>query len=177
MLFEIYNNKIKNNLKEKFSYKSIMEIPKLSKVTINVGLGVIERGAIDNIINDVMLISGQKPVIVMARKSISNFKLREGVPIGVMVTLRRLRMYHFLERLLYVALPRSRDFRGMKRDSFDGAGNYSFGIKEHIVFPEIEYGSGRVYGMDVSLTTTAKTDSECYELLSGFGFPFMEKNR
>lgn len=175
MLLELYQDEIKNYLMQRFSYKNIMEIPKIKKISVNIGLGIVDRATLENVANNVALISGQKPVIVKARKSIANFKLREGMPIGVKVTLRRLRMYHFLERLLYIALPRSRDFKGLKKSGLDGNGNYSFGIKEHIIFPEIGYSSGKIYGMDVSIITTAKNNEECLELLAKIGFPFIDR--
>ncbi|CAK8163254.1 50S ribosomal subunit protein L5 [Candidatus Xenohaliotis californiensis] len=173
MLKELYCNEIRDHLIKKFSYTNIMKVPKISKISINVGLGIAEKGIIDSVVKDIALITAQKPIIVRARKSVSNFKLREGMPVGVKVTLRRTLMYCFLERLLYIALPRSRDFKGLRKTSFDGNGNFSFGIKEHIIFPEVDYDSGKIYGMDLTIETTATTNEESLELLSKIGFPFV----
>ncbi|MDC0074212.1 50S ribosomal protein L5 [Alphaproteobacteria bacterium] len=174
-LKEYYENELRKELAEKFSYSNLMAVPKISKIVINMGVG---EGATDNkkvsaTCDQLTLIAGQKAVMTKARKSIANFKLREGVPIGAKVTLRKHRMYEFLDRLLTIALPRVRDFRGVSAKSFDGNGNYSLGIKEHIVFPEIDYDKVEVIrGLDVAIITTAKEDKEARELLRGFGMPF-----
>ena len=160
---------------KKFNYKSVMEIPKLDKVVINVGAGeaISNSKVIDAIMNDLMQITGQKPIICRAKKSVANFKLREGMPIGVKVTLRRENMYEFVDKLFNVAFPRVRDFRGINPNSFDGKGNYSTGIKEQLIFPEIEYDKiDKVRGMDINFITTAKTDEEAKELLEMLGAPF-----
>jgi len=160
---------------KKFNYKSVMEIPKLDKVIVNVGAGeaISNSKVIDAIVNDITQITGQKPVICRAKKSVANFKLREGMPIGVKVTLRRENMYEFVDKLFNVAFPRVRDFRGINPNSFDGRGNYSTGIKEQLIFPEIEYDKiDKVRGMDINFITTAKTDEEAKELLSLLGAPF-----
>ena len=162
-------------LMKKFNYKSVMEIPKLDKVIVNVGAGeaISNSKVIDAIVNDITQITGQKPVICRAKKSVANFKLREGMPIGVKVTLRRENMYEFVDKLFNVAFPRVRDFRGINPNSFDGRGNYSTGIKEQLIFPEIEYDKiDKVRGMDINFITTAKTDEEAKELLSLLGAPF-----
>ena len=160
---------------ERFNYKNKFEVPKLTKVVINIGVGeaVKDSKKIDSAIKEITAISGQKPVITRAKKAIATFKLREGMPIGVKVTLRKSHMYEFIDRLIYIALPRVRDFRGLNNKSFDGKGNYAFGIKEHIIFPEIHYESVTdVWGMDVIISTSAKTDDEALALLKGFNFPF-----
>ena len=160
---------------KKFGYKSVMQIPKIDKVVINVGAGEAKDNskAIDAIMNDLSLITGQKPVVCRAKKSVANFKVREGMPIGVKVTLRGERMYEFLDRLFNVAFPRVRDFRGISANSFDGRGNYSTGIKEQLIFPEIEYDKiDKVRGMDINIITTANTDEEARELLDLMGAPF-----
>ncbi len=160
---------------KKFGYKSVMQVPKLDKIIINVGCGEAKENAkvVDNIMNDLMLITGQKPVVCRAKKSVANFKLREGMIIGVKVTLRDEVMYEFLDRFFNVALPRVRDFRGINANSFDGRGNYSTGIKEQLIFPEIEYDKiDKVRGMDINFVTTAKTDEEARELLTLMGAPF-----
>ncbi len=162
-------------LMKKFNYKSVMEIPKLDKVVINVGAGEAKENSkvIDAIMNDLMQITGQKPVVCKAKKSVANFKLREGMPIGVKVTLRRENMYEFVDKLFNIAFPRVRDFRGINPNSFDGKGNYSTGIKEQLIFPEIEYDKiDKVRGMDINFITTAKTDEEAKELLELLGAPF-----
>ena len=174
-LRETYNNEVFNALKEKFQYKNVMEVPKLVKITINMGLGEAKDNAkvMESAVEEIALISGQKPVITKAKKSIANFKLREGQAIGCKVTLRGERMYEFTDRLVNLALPRVRDFRGVSADSFDGRGNYALGIKEQIIFPEIEYDKvDKVRGMDIIFVTTAKTDEEARELLRLFGMPF-----
>ena len=174
-LKEYYVDTVAPALMKKFNYKSVMEIPKLDKVVINVGAGVAISNSkvIDAIMNDLMQITGQKPIICRAKKSVANFKLREGMPIGVKVTLRRENMYEFVDKLFNVAFPRGRDFRGINPNSFDGKGNYSTGIKEQLIFPEIEYDKiDKVRGMDINFITTAKTDEEAKELLEMLGAPF-----
>ena len=176
MLLELYNDKVINDMKASFGYKNIMQVPKITKVCINVGLDVEGSKNIENVVRDISLISGQKPAITKARKSISGFKLRVGMPIGCKLTLRKKIMYEFLERLLYIVLPRSRDFRGLNPKSFDNNGNYSLGIKEHIIFPEINYGKvDKVIGMDINIITSALNNQEALSLLSGLGFPFRGK--
>ena len=170
-----YNEAIRKTIHEKFSYQNPMETPKLEKVVINIGVGdaVNDRKAVDAAYDDLALIAGQKPVITKAKKSIAGFKVREGMAIGVKVTLRKDRMYEFLDRLITIALPRVRDFRGLSPKSFDGRGNYAMGLKEHIVFPEIDYDKvDKIRGMDIIICTTAKTDDEARALLSEFNFPF-----
>ena len=174
-LKEYYVDTVAPALMKKFNYKSVMEIPKLDKVVINVGAGEAKENSkvIDAIMNDLMQITGQKPVVCKAKKSVANFKLREGMPIGVKVTLRRENMYEFVDKLFNIAFPRVRDFRGINPNSFDGKGNYSTGIKEQLIFPEIEYDKiDKVRGMDINFITTAKTDEEAKELLELLGAPF-----
>jgi large subunit ribosomal protein L5 len=174
-LKEFYKSDVAPALMKKFSYKSVMQIPKLDKIVINVGAGEAKDNAkvIDAIVNDLKIITGQKPAVCKARKSVANFKIREGMNIGVKVTLRGDRMYEFLDRLVNVALPRVRDFRGINPNSFDGKGNYNMGIKEQLIFPEIEYDKiDKVRGMDICFVTTATTDEEARELLSLMGAPF-----
>lgn len=174
-LREQYNNEVVPALMKKFGYKSIMQVPKLDKVVINIGLGDLKENpkALENAMKDLTQITGQKPVITKARKSIAAFKLREGVNIGCKVTLRSDKMYDFVYKLFNVALPRVRDFRGVSANSFDGRGNYAMGIKEQLIFPEIEYDKvDKVRGMDVIFVTTAKTDEEARELLTQFNMPF-----
>ena len=176
-LKELYVSTVAPSLMKKFSYKSVMQIPKIDKVVINVGAGEAKDNAkvIDAIMTDLAAITGQKPVVCRARKSVANFKIREGMPIGVKVTLRGERMYEFLDRLFNVAFPRVRDFRGISANSFDGRGNYSTGIKEQLIFPEIEYDKiDKVRGMDINIITTAETDEEAKELLSLMGAPFVK---
>ena len=170
-----YNEEIAPALMKKFGYKSVMQIPKLDKVIVNVGCGEAKDNAkiIDNVIRDVATITGQKPVPTVARKSVANFKVREGQTVGVKVTLRGERMWEFLDRLFNVALPRVRDFRGINPNSFDGRGNYAFGLKEQLIFPEIEYDKvDKIRGMDICICTTATTDEEAKELLTMVGAPF-----
>ena len=170
-----YLNEVVPALQEQFKYTNVMAIPKLDKVVINIGLGeaVANPKALDAALNDLTLITGQKPVVTRAKKSIAGFKLREGMPVGVKVTLRGDRMYEFVDRLVSVALPRVRDFRGVSPKSFDGRGNYSLGLKEQLIFPEIEYDKiDKVRGMDICFVTTAKTDEESRELLKLMGAPF-----
>lgn len=172
---DLYKNDVAPALMKKFGYKSVMQIPKLDKVVINVGCGEARDNAkvIDSIMGDLAQITGQKAVVCKARKSVANFKLREGMNIGAKVTLRADRMYEFVDRLFNVALPRVRDFRGINPNSFDGRGNYSMGIKEQLIFPEIEYDKiDKVRGMDIAFITTAKTDEEARELLTLLGAPF-----
>lgn len=170
-----YNNEIAAAMQKKFGYKNVMEIPKISKIVINMGVGEAKENAkaLESAIKDMETISGQKAVITKAKKSIANFKLREGVNIGCKVTLRGEKMYEFADRLINLALPRVRDFRGVNPNAFDGRGNYALGIKEQLIFPEIEYDKvDKVRGMDVIFVTTAKTDEEARELLTLFGMPF-----
>ena len=172
---DYYNSTVAPAMMKKFGYKSVMQIPKLDKIVINVGAGEARENAkvIDAIMNDLAAITGQKPVICRAKKSVANFKLREGMPIGVKVTLRNERMYEFLDKFFNVSLPRVRDFRGINPNSFDGRGNYSTGIKEQLIFPEIEYDKiDKVRGMDINFITTANTDEEAKELLTLMGAPF-----
>ena len=174
-LREFYDNKIKADLKHKYNYANDLAIPKLNKVVINMGVGEVveDKKRIDAAVEDLTLISGQKPIICFSKKSIAAFKLRDGLPIGTKVTLRGNNMYNFLDRLLNIALPRTKDFRGLNAKSFDGNGNYSFGIREHIIFPEIDFDKiDKIHGMDVTVCTTAKTDKEAKALLDAFGFPF-----
>lgn len=177
MLKETYKNEIAPALMKKFGYKSVMQIPKLDKIVINVGCGEARENSkvVDAIINDLQTITGQRPVVCRAKKSVANFKLREGMPIGVKVTLRGDRMYEFLERFFNLALPRVRDFRGINPNSFDGRGNYAMGVKEQLIFPEIDYDKiDAVRGMDIIMVTTANTDEEARELLKLMGAPFSE---
>ena len=174
-LKEQYVNEIAPALMKKFGYKSVMQIPKLDKVVINVACGEAKENSkvIDAVINDLSAITGQKPIVCKAKKSVANFKLREGMPIGVKVTLRSDKMYEFVDRLFNVAFPRVRDFKGINANSFDGRGNYSTGIKEQLIFPEIEFDKvDKVRGMDINFITTAKTDEEAKELLTLLGAPF-----
>ena len=170
-----YKAEIVPRLKEKFGYRNVMEVPRLSKVVVNMGLGdAIENvKVIETAAAEIAIITGQKPVVTKARKSIANFKLREGVPIGVMVTLRRDRMYQFLDKLIAIALPRVRDFKGVSPRGFDGRGNYTLGIKEQIMFPEVNYDKiDKIRGMNITIVTTARTDEEGLELLRLMGMPF-----
>jgi large subunit ribosomal protein L5 len=174
-LKDFYAKEVAPALMKKFSYKSVMQIPKLDKIVVNVGAGEAKDNAkaIDAIVNDLGIITGQKALVCRARKSVANFKLREGMPIGAKVTLRGERMYEFLDRLFNVALPRVRDFRGINPNSFDGRGNYSMGLKEQLIFPEIDYDKvDKVRGMDIAFITTAATDEEARELLTLMGAPF-----
>ena len=174
-LREIYKKEIVPALTKQFGYKSVMEVPRVSKVVLNMGVGeaVGDKKLLENAAADMQKIAGQKPVVTKARKAIAGFKIREGYPIGCMVTLRRERMYEFLDRFVTIALPRVRDFRGISGRAFDGRGNYNIGIKEQIIFPEIEYDKiDALRGMNVTITTSAKTDAEAKALLSAFRFPF-----
>ena len=174
-LRELYDNEITKQMTEKFGYKNVNMIPKLDKIVINIAVGEAKENSkvLDKVTEELAVISRQKPVLTRAKKSIANFKLREGMPIGCKVTLRGSRMYDFLDRLVNLALPRVRDFRGVNPDSFDGRGNYALGIKEQLIFPEIDYDQiDKTRGMDVIITTTAKTDEEARELLRLFNMPF-----
>ena len=174
-LQEFYQETVIKQLTEQFGYASAMQVPRISKITLNMGLGeaVGDKKVIENAVSDLVKISGQKPVVTKARKSIATFKIREGWPIGCKVTLRRERMYEFLDRLINVAMPRIRDFRGVSGRSFDGQGNYSMGVREQIIFPEIDYDKiDALRGMDITITTTARNDEEGRALLSAFKFPF-----
>lgn len=174
-LNEKYTNEIRQALHDKFQYKNVMEIPKIEKVVINIGVGdaVGNAKALESAVSDLTIIAGQKPVITKAKKSIADFKVREGMALGTKVTLRGERMYEFLDKLINVALPRVRDFRGVSAKAFDGRGNYALGLKEQLIFPEIEYDQvERVTGMDIIVVTSAKTDEEARELLTLFGMPF-----
>ena len=172
---DFYNSEVVPAMMKKFSYKNIMQVPKIEKIVINTGVGEAKDNpkTLESAVNDLTTISGQKPIITKARKSIANFKIREGMPIGCKVTLRGDKMYDFADRLISLALPRVRDFRGVSANSFDGRGNYSMGIKEQLIFPEISYDKiDKVRGMDIIFVTTAKTDEEAKELLTLFGMPF-----
>jgi len=174
-LQQIYREQIAPELMKQFGYTSPMEVPRLVKITLNMGVGeaVADKKVMDNAVADLTKIAGQKPIVTKARKAIAGFKIREGQPIGCMVTLRGLQMYEFLDRFVTVALPRVRDFRGISGRAFDGRGNYNVGVKEQIIFPEIEYDKvDALRGLNISITTTAKTDAEAKALLSGFRFPF-----
>ena len=174
-LAEIYRDKVAPALMEQFGYKSVMEVPRITKITLNMGVGeaVADKKVMDHAVADLTKIAGQKPVVTVSRKAIAGFKIREGQPIGCMVTLRGDRMYEFLDRFVTVALPRVRDFRGISGRSFDGRGNYNVGVKEQIIFPEIEYDKvDALRGLNVSITTTAKSDEEAKALLTAFRFPF-----
>jgi large subunit ribosomal protein L5 len=171
----LYREKIAPELSTKFGYKSVMEVPRITKITLNMGVGeaVADKKIMDNAVGDLTKIAGQKPVITKSRKAIAGFKIRENYPVGCMVTLRGVRMYEFLDRLVTVALPRVRDFRGISGRAFDGRGNYNLGVKEQIMFPEIEYDKiDAIRGLNISITTTAKNDEEAKALLSAFKFPF-----
>ena len=174
-LQKIYREKIAAELKEKFGYKSIMEVPRLTKITLNMGVSeaVADKKIMDNAVADLTKIAGQKPVVTKAKKAIAGFKIREGQAIGTMVTLRGVKMYEFLDRFVTVALPRVRDFRGISGRAFDGRGNYNVGVKEQIIFPEIDYDKiDALRGLNISITTSAQTDDECKALLAAFRFPF-----
>ena len=174
-LQEKYDKEVRPALTEKFGYKNVMQVPRIDKIVLNMGIGeaVNDRKKVDNAAADLGMIAGQRPVITRARKSIATYKVRDGMALGAKVTLRGHRMYEFLDRLVNIALPRVKDFRGLNPKSFDGRGNFAMGIKEHIVFPEIDYDKvDQVWGMDVIVCTTAATDDEARELLRGFNFPF-----
>lgn len=170
-----YREELAPKLKETLGLANVMQVPRLEKITINMGVGeaVNDKKIMDNAVRDLGLISGQKPLVTKSKKSIAGFKIRDGWPIGCKVTLRRERMYEFLDRLINISLPRTRDFRGLSAKSFDGRGNYTFGVKEHIIFPEIDFEkTDAVRGMDITFTTTAKDDASAKALLEAFGFPF-----
>ncbi|MDI9471644.1 MAG: 50S ribosomal protein L5 [Tissierellia bacterium] len=174
-LKDYYDSNVKSALAERFEYKSVMEVPKLDKIVINMGIGEAKDNPkfLENAINEIRAITGQQPIVIRARKSVANFKVRQGMNVGLMVTLRGKRMYEFLDRLVSVALPRVRDFRGLNPNSFDGRGNYSMGIREQLVFPEIRYDDVEaIRGMDITIVTTAKTDEEARELLMLMGMPY-----
>lgn len=174
-LQDYYRDTVIGQLTEEFGYRNVMEVPRIEKITLNMGLGeaVGDKKVIESAVSDMAKIAGQRPIVTKARKSVASFKIRDGYPIGCKVTLRRDRMYEFLDRLVSVALPRVRDFRGIPRKSFDGSGNYSLGVKEQIIFPEINYDQiDSIRGMDIAITTSAKTDEEGLALLKAFGFPF-----
>ncbi|MGE5389515.1 MAG: 50S ribosomal protein L5 [Deltaproteobacteria bacterium] len=174
-LYDLYKDEITPKLMEKFQYKNVMQVPKIERVVVNIGVGeaIQNPKALDGAVNDLTIITGQKPVITRAKKSIAGFKLREGMPIGCKVTLRGKMMYEFLDRLINLSLPRVRDFRGISPQAFDGRGNFALGIKEQTIFPEIEYDKiDKIRGMEVVIVTTAKTDEEGRELLRGMGMPF-----
>ena len=174
-LQEFYNDTVRGQLMEQFSYGNVMQVPRIEKITLNVGLGEAtkDKKVIERALEDMAKISGQKAVVTLARKSIAGFNIRDDWPIGVKVTLRKVRMYEFLDRLINIAIPRIRDFRGLNGKSFDGRGNYSMGVKEQIIFPEIDYDKiDAIRGMDISVTTSAKTDEEAKALLAAFSFPF-----
>ena len=174
-LQQIYKDAVVGELTKQFGYKSVMEVPRITKITLNMGVGeaVADKKVLENAVGDMQKIAGQKPVATKARKSIAGFKIRDGYPIGCMVTLRGPRMFEFLDRLVTIALPRVRDFRGISGKGFDGQGNYNMGVKEQIIFPEIEYDKiDALRGMNISITTTAKSDAEAKALLAAFKFPF-----
>lgn len=176
-LKELYKNEVASGLQEQFGYKNVMQIPKVTKVTLNMGVGeaIGDKKLIENALADMQLVAGQKPLITKARKSIAGFKVREGYPIGCKVTLRNDRMWEFLDRLIDIAIPRIRDFRGLSPKSFDGRGNYSMGVREQIIFPEIDYDKvDKIRGMDITVTTTANTNEEGCALLKALNFPFKE---
>ena len=174
-LQDYYKEKVVKDLQEKFNYDNPMMVPRIEKITLNMGLGeaIADKKVIEHAVSDMTRIAGQKPVVTVARKSIAGFKLRDGMPIGCKVTLRKTRMYEFLDRLISIAIPRIRDFRGLSPKSFDGRGNYSMGVKEQIIFPEIDYDKiDALRGMDITITTSAKNDEEARALLAAFNFPF-----
>ena len=174
-LHDFYKDTVVAELQKKFEYKSVMQVPRIEKITLNMGVGeaISDKKVLENATNDLTAISGQKPVVTKARKSVAGFKIREGYPIGAKVTLRGERMWEFLERLISISVPRIRDFRGLNPKSFDGRGNYSMGVKEQIIFPEIDYDKiDKIRGMDITITTTANSNEEGHALLSAFNFPF-----
>ena len=176
-LKDMYSETVTRQLKEQFDYKNPMESPRITKITLNMGVGeaIADRKVMEHAVGDMTKIAGQKPIVIKARKSVAGFKLREGWPVGCKVTLRREMMYEFLDRLINVAIPRIRDFRGMNPKGFDGRGNYNMGVKEQIIFPEIDYDKiDTLRGMDITFTTTAKTDEEGRALLAAFNFPFRQ---
>lgn len=174
-LKDFYKDSVTKQLMQQFGYKSVMEVPRIEKIVLNMGVGeaVADKKVMENAVGDMEKIAGQKPVVTKAKKSVAAFKIRDGYPVGCKVTLRRERMYEFLDRLVNIAIPRIRDFRGISGKSFDGRGNYNIGVKEQIIFPEIEYDKiDALRGMNITITTTAKTDEEARALLSAFSFPF-----
>jgi large subunit ribosomal protein L5 len=174
-LHDFYKETVVAELAKQFNYKSVMQVPRIDKITLNMGLGeaVADKKVLENATADMQLIAGQKPIVTVARKSVAGFKIREGYPIGCKVTLRGERMWEFFERLVSIAIPRIRDFRGLNPKSFDGRGNYSMGVREQIIFPEIEFDKvDKIRGMDITITTSAQTDAESHALLSAFKFPF-----
>ena len=174
-LHDIYKQKVAGELMTQFGYKTVMQVPRIEKITLNMGVGeaLADKKILENAVADLAAISGQKPLVTKARKSVAGFKIREGYPIGCKVTLRGERMWEFLERLICIAMPRIRDFRGVSAKSFDGRGNYSMGVREQIIFPEIDYDKvDKVRGLDITITTTAKSDEEGRALLAAFSFPF-----
>jgi large subunit ribosomal protein L5 len=174
-LYDTYKNDVTPALMKKFGYSSIMQVPKIDKIVVNMGVGdaIQNSKVLDDAVNELTIITGQKPVITKAKRSIASFKLREGMPIGCKVTLRGARMFQFLDKLVSIALPRVRDFNGISKSAFDGRGNYTLGVKEQLIFPEIDYDKvNKVRGMDIVIVTTANTDEECRELLSQLGMPF-----
>ncbi len=176
-LHDYYRDTITKQLTEQFDYRTPMQVPRIEKITLNMGVGeaVTDRKIMEHAVNDLTLIAGQKPVVTMARKSVAAFKIREGWPVGCRVTLRRTRMYEFLDRLINVAIPRIRDFRGLSPRAFDGRGNYSLGVREQIIFPEIDYDKiDALRGLDIAITTSARTDEEGRALLAAFSFPFRQ---
>jgi large subunit ribosomal protein L5 len=179
-MLELYRDKVLPSLMKEFDYDNVMEAPKIAKVVINIGIGEAKDNpkALDAAVNDVRTITGQQPVVVKSRKSVAAFKLRAGMPVGIRATLRGRRMYYFLEKLIYVALPRIRDFRGITADAFDGRGNYSLGLREQIIFPEIQYDKiDKLRGLEVTIVTTARTDEEARSLLSQVGMPFRKRGQ
>ncbi len=175
MLFEEYEDIAFSFFKKELGYSNVMCIPKIVKISLNVGFGIVDSGVAEKIVDDVSRIAGQKPCLTTARKSVSSFKIREGMKIGCKATIRGVRAFHFLERLLFIALPRSRNFSGISIKSFDGKGNLSIGIKEHIIFPEVSYSNvGRCYGMDISVVTSTRNDKDAFVLLRKLGVPFMD---
>ena len=174
-LEKFYKDEVVKKLTERFGYQNVMQVPRITKITLNMGVSeaVADKKVMDNAVGDLTKIAGQKPVVTKSKKAIAGFKIRDGVPIGCMVTLRGVQMYEFLDRFVTIALPRVRDFRGVSGKSFDGRGNYNIGVKEQIIFPEIEYDKiDAIRGMNISITTTAKNDDECKALLAAFKFPF-----
>lgn len=179
-LYSFYKKEIVPKLKDEFGIDNVMAVPRIKKIVVNCGVGdaVTDRKRLDDIAENIGLITGQKPVLTKARKSISNFKLREGMPIGSKVTLRRSRMYEFIDRLINLALPRTRDFQGVNDKGFDGRGNYTFGVKEHTIFPEIDTDKVNIiHGLDITFVTTAETDEQAHALLKHFGMPFVKRNK
>ena len=174
-LHDFYKDTVVADLQKKFEYKSVMQVPRIEKITLNMGVGeaISDKKVLENATNDLTAISGQKPVVTKARKSVAGFKIREGYPIGAKVTLRGERMWEFLERLISISVPRIRDFRGLNPKSFDGRGNYSMGVREQIIFPEIDYDKiDKIRGLDITITTTAQSNEEGHALLTAFNFPF-----